>query len=90
MGLETDKKQSQYRMEREPFVYGAKDCHGPSGLAMTAVSLLLCASVPFRLRSELALSLSNGACFVAKSQFEKTKPIYGELNGCKYLYERGL
>jgi hypothetical protein len=28
------------------FAYDAKDCHSPSGLAITLVSLLLCALVP--------------------------------------------
>ena len=36
-------KLTQYLMERRLFAYGARDCHGFSGLAMTFVSLLLCA-----------------------------------------------
>ena len=35
-------KLTQYLMERRLFAHSARDCHGPSGLAMTFVSLLLC------------------------------------------------
>ena len=34
------------------------------------------ALVPLRLRSEPALSLSNGACLVPMSQNERTNPIW--------------
>ncbi len=34
-------KQSQSQTKSGLFAYGARDCHGPSGLAMTSVSLWL-------------------------------------------------
>jgi len=50
-------KQSQFKAKlkrNEGFItYGARDCHGPSGLAMTFVSLLLCDSVPLRIPQSL-------------------------------------
>jgi hypothetical protein len=41
--LKNKANRTQTRMERGLFAYGARDCHGPSGLAMTPVSLFLCA-----------------------------------------------
>jgi len=46
--LKAAKKQSQSKpisSAKRAFAYGARDCHGPSGLAMTSISLLLCALV---------------------------------------------
>jgi len=54
-------KQTQTQAERGLFAYGARDCHGPSGLAMTLVSLLFRVLVALQLRGK----------------FEKTKPICG-------------
>jgi len=61
-------KQTHSNTERGLFAYGATDCHGPSGLAMTFVSLLFRGLEPH--------STTLRACFVAMSLFEKTKPIF--------------
>ena len=57
-------KQSQFKANLErskiDFTYNTEDCHGPSGLAMTFVSILFCAFL---------------CIFVAITQVEKTKPI---------------
>ncbi|HUT44736.1 MAG TPA: hypothetical protein VMX36_00560 [Sedimentisphaerales bacterium] len=48
-GEKTKPIQSQSQTESGPFAYGARDCHSPSGLAMTSISLILCAFVAMAL-----------------------------------------
>ena len=47
--LKAAKKQSQFKAKFErskiDFTYNIEDCRGPLGLAMTSISLLLCALV---------------------------------------------